>query len=212
MRMVESKKIWMLLRTNKSYDQNFGRLVLMAMYEPMPREYHISALVGSKVLVYSGRTEDESVQNKKRLQSVVEVYDPCTERWEAQQCTGTAPVAGLYNTACLSSNDVVYTYGGRDGDRNLVNSLHQLSSDTYRWSLRSTQNVGGDSPIPKCGTAMAACGDDLALLGGFGVLGDPIQCGSSFVGASTYVTDVSGWTNEFHVYRHKEGMHTCKAY
>ena len=175
----------------------------MAMYEPIPREYHISAQVASKVLVYSGRTQDKSVQSRERLQSVVEVYDPHTEQWEAHQCTGKAPVQGLYNTASVSS-DVLYTYGGRDGDRNLVNSMHQLNFKTYSWSIRSPRNENGGLPMSKCGTAMAACGNDLALLGGFGLLCAPIQSRSSFM--KKYTLDNSGWTNEFHTYDLREGM------
>jgi len=177
----------------------------MATYEPIPREYHISALVASKVLVYSGRTQDESVQSRERLQSVVEVYDPHTEQWEAQQCTGKVPVQGLYNTAhttASASSDVLYTYGGRDGNRKFVNSLHQLNFKTNSWSIRSPRNDNGGLPMPKCGTAMAACGNDLALLGGFGLLRHPK---SSFMKKYTHAA-TSGWTNEFHIYDLKEGM------
>lgn len=180
----------------------------MATYEPLPREYHTSAPVASKVLVYSGRTQDDSVQNRERLQSIVELYDPHTRRWEAKQCTGEAPVLGVYNAASAWSNDVLYMYGGRGGDRKLVNSLYQMSAGTYCWSKLSPKNTTCDSPIPKCGVGMVACGDNLALLGGFGLPHGHIQAGSSFIKKYSLATDGRGWTNEFHIFHLKEGMWT----
>ena len=43
-------------------------------YKPMPRFYHTSAQMASKVVVYSGRTQDYSKQNQNRLASTVEVF------------------------------------------------------------------------------------------------------------------------------------------
>ena len=178
-------------------------------YEPMPRFCHISAQVAKKIAVYSGRTADDSVENRKSLQSIVELYDPHTEKWEAKRCTGEAPVPGLYAAAGASSSDALYTYGGVDGDGKFVNSLHQLSANTFRWSELSRPNKGGVSPIAKSGAGMAVCGDMLAVLGGYGIPHGPTQrAGSSFI-KHTSESDGRGWTNEFHIYHLNEGTHTC---
>ena len=178
-------------------------------YEPMPRFFHISAQVAKKIAVYSGRTADDSVENRKSLQSIVELYDPHTEKWEAKRCTGEAPVPGLKDAAGASSSDALYTYGGWDGDGKFVNSLHRLSANTFRWSELSRRNKGGVSPIAKIGAGMVVCGDMLAVLGGYGIPHGPTQrAGSSFI-KKTLASDGSGWTNEFHIYHLNEGTHTC---
>ena len=178
-------------------------------YEPMPRFFHISAQVAQKIAVYSGRTVDDSVENRKSLQSIVELYDPPTEKWEAKRCTGEPPVPGLLDAASASSSDALYTYGGMGGDGKLVNSLHRLSANTFRWSELSRQNAGDVSPIAKNGAGMAVCGDMLAVLGGYGIPHDPTQhAGSSFI-KNTSESDGRGWTNEFHIYHLNEGTHTC---
>ena len=177
-------------------------------YQPMPRVWHTSAQVAKKIVVYSGRTAVDSVENRKSLRSIVELYDPHTEKWEAKRCTGEAPVPGLRDAAGASSSDALYTYGGWDGDGKLVNSLHRLSANTFRWSELSRQNAGDVSPIAKSGAGMAVCGDMLAVLGGHGVPHGPTQRGVSFI-KNTSRSDGGGWTNEFHIYHLNEGTHTC---
>ena len=137
-------------------------------YEPMPRYGHISAQLSRRAIVYSGWTQDYSVENRKRLQSVIELCDPNTEQWETKKCAGEAPVPGLRSAASASSSDALFTYGGLGGDDKFVSSLHQLSANTYRWSELSRQNTGGVSPMAKSGAGMIVCGDKLALLGGWG--------------------------------------------
>ena len=178
-------------------------------YEPMPRIWHTSAQVANKIAVYSGWTADDSVENRKSLQSIVELYDPHTEKWEVKRCTGETPVPGLWDAASAWSSDALYTYGGRDGDGKLVNSLHRLSANSFRWSELCRRNKGGVSPIPKSAAGMAVCGDMLAVLGGYGIPHGPTQrAGSSFI-KDTSESDGRGWTNEFHIYHLNEGMHTC---
>ena len=66
--------------------------------EPMLRYRHTSEPVGNKVLVYSGVTQDFSRRTKERLSSVVDVFDPQKELWEAKQTTGDLPVPGVRAT------------------------------------------------------------------------------------------------------------------
>lgn len=170
----------------------------------MPRYWHTSAQLANKVVVYSGMTQDYSVQSRKGLASVVEVFDPHSEEWEHKQCTGQTPAPGVRSTASASCKSFLFTYGGRGGDDKLVSSLHKLSAKDYQWSKLPGK---GQSPMPKEGAAMVVCGDFLTLFGGFGVPHSPTQCGSSFIKASWSID--SGYTNEFHIYHLDEGMHAC---
>ena len=179
---------------------------VMESYQPTPRVLHTSAQVARKIIVYSGVTVDNAVEKRKRLASIVEVFHPHSEHWEAKQCTGQTPAPGLCDAASAVVNDQLYSYGGRDGDSNFLHSLHQLSVKTYEW--RGLNAKGPASPMPKWGAAMVACGDGLALFGGYGVPRGPTQRGSSFIKNTAY-SDGRGWTNEFHIYHLNEGMHTC---
>ena len=179
----------------------------MESYQPVPRLVHTSAQVASKAIVYSGLTIDDTLENRKRLASIVEVFHPHSEHWEAKQCTGQTPAPGLRAAASAVVNDQLYSYGGIDGDDNFLHSLHQLSAKTYEW--RGLNAKGPASPMPKWGAAMVACGDGLALFGGYGIPHVPTQrAGSSFI-KNTSRSDGRGWTNEFHIYHLNEGMHTC---
>jgi len=177
----------------------------MESYQPRPRYWHTSAQVANKVFVYSGRTVDDTVEKRKRLASIVDVFHPHSEHWEAKQCTGQTPAPGLFGAASAVVNDQLYSYGGRDGDK-FLHSLHQLSAKTYEW--RELNAKGPASPMPKSFAAMVACGDGLALFGGYGIPHGPTQRGSSFIKSIAY-SDGRGWTNEFHIYHLNEGMHTC---
>ena len=177
----------------------------MESYRPKPRYSHTSAQVGSKAIVYSGVTVDDTLENRKRLASIVEVFHPHSEHWEAKQCTGQTPAPGLRGAASAVVNDQLYSYGGCDGDDNLLHSLHQLSAKTYEW--RGLNAKGPASPMRKSYAAMVACGDGLALFGGVGIPHGPSQRGSSFI--KSINSDGRGWTNEFHIYHLNEGMHTC---
>jgi len=59
--------------------------------------------------------------------------------------------------------------------------------------------------MAKFGAGMIACGDNLALFGGYGVPRGPTQPGSSFIKHAKSV-DGGGCTNEVHIYHTKEGM------
>ena len=176
-------------------------------YQPMPRYQHTSAQVANKVLVYSGVTHDYSEVSRKEMASRVDVFYPHNEQWDPKQCTGAFPPPGLHLSANVVVNGHLYSYGGRDGDDEFVKSLHQLSATTYRWSELTSQSAKEECPMPKDGAAMAACGDDLALLGGFGMPHDPTQPGPSFMRADD--NDGRGWTNEFHIYNVNKGVYTC---
>jgi len=178
-------------------------------YLPLPRYAHTSAQVANNVIVYSGRTPDIPVQSSKRLASIVEVFHPNNEEWEAKQTAGETPAPGTYYAASIMSKGVLFTYGGKDGDGKFLDVLHQLRTKTYKWRKLIPKNAKAESPMPKAGAAMVAYGDHLALFGGFGLPRSSTHRGSSFIDHVAW-SDGRGWTNEFHIYHRNEGTHTTR--
>ena len=169
-------------------------------YEPLPRFWHISCGVGSKVLVQGGRTKDFSEKSRQHLSSVVEIFDPYSELWEQRQVTGDAPSPGTYYATSASLNDDLYSFGGFDG-RQDFNTLHRLDTEKLCWSQVSPQNADG-APMPKDGCGMIAFGNSLGVFGGYGVPQGPTEP-QSFIKDIRF-TDI-GWTNEFHIYNLSKG-------
>ena len=86
-------------------------------YEPLPRYYHSSGLVGGKVLTYSGRIQDFSEESKRRLAAVIEEFDPHTELWQQKNVTGQTPAPGMYAAASVTVKDDLFMFGGFDGSK-----------------------------------------------------------------------------------------------
>ena len=175
-------------------------------YEPVPRFWHTSSQMGSKVLIYSGATREVSEQTKQRLSSVVEVFDPYTELWQQKEVTGEAPAPGVRGVASASVDDDLFAFGGSDGSR-FYNSLHRLK-DASTWFELSPQNEKAESPMAKSGARMLAIGENLAVFGGYGIPYGPLQPGSSFIKDTTAIHG-GGWTNELHLYNFSEGIRIC---
>ena len=187
-------------------------IISLKKYEPVPRFYHMSVQVGRKVLVYGGRTQRFSTENRRRLASVVEVFDPYRGVWESKQTKGEPPIPGLAGAATASVKDTLFMYGGWDVNDIATKSFHQLDTKSYHWCKLDPHNAKESSPMAKYGAAMIACGDTLALFGGHGVPHCPNQPGSSFLEDSRYRNiDSRGLTNEFHIYHLTKGMHVCNT-
>jgi len=177
---------------------------------PMPRYAHASAQVGNKAIVYSGRTKNYSKKGRQRSASVVDVFDPYREMWEEKQTKGDTPIPGMDSAACATIGDGFFMFGGWDERNDETYSLHRLDTKTYHWSTMSNDD-SKERPMAKAAGGMVAFGDNLALLGGYGLPHDPIQPGSTFTGEPG---GASGLTNECHVLhlRGREGEDTaCPA-
>ena len=168
-------------------------------YEPLPRSWHISCRVGSKVVVQGGL--DFSEKSRQNLRSVIEIFDPYSELWEQRQVRGDVPSPGTYHAASASIHDDLLSFGGFDGTQ-LFNTVHRLDTEKLCWSQVSPQNADG-APMPKVGCGMIAFGNSLGVFGGFGVPRGPTEP-QSFI-KNTRATGGSGWTNEFHIYNLSEG-------
>ena len=186
----------------------FSRLTRSSdKYEPLPRIFHVSQSVGSKLLVQGGRTKDFSEKSRQHLSSVVETFDQYSELWEQRQVEGVAPSPGTYGAASASLHDDLFSFGGWD-DEKYFNGLHRLDTKTWRWCQLSPQNAEG-APMPKCGCGMISFGDNLGVFGGHGIPRGPTEP-RSFI-KDTRSTDGRGWTNEFHIYHLKEGVYNSSV-
>ena len=164
--------------------------------EPSPRFEHISCLVGSKVIVQGGRTEDFSPEIRQHLSSVVEIFDPYSELWEKKQVTGDAPLPGVYGAACASVHSNFFLFGGYNDERQYFNTLYRLDTDRMCWSRVSPQHADR-APIPKAGCGgMIKFGNSLGVFGGCGV------------SKERFLTENRDWTNELHFYSLSEGIIT----
>ena len=173
-------------------------------YEPLPRYWHISCRVGSKVVVQGGRTKDFSENSRQHLSSVVEIFDPYSELWKQRHVTGDAPSPGTYAAASASLDDFLFSFGGYDG-RKWFNTVHRLDTEKLCWSQVSPQDADG-APMPKFGCEMITYGNSLGVFGGCGVPRGPTEP-QSFI-KDTRSIDGRGWTNEFHVYNLSEGKYS----
>lgn len=143
------------------------RSLLSPRYEPMPRMWHTSCQIGSEVILYSGLTKDYSEKTKRHLASAVDVFDMYTELWQRKKVTGEGLAPGAYSAASASVADDLFMFGGNDG-RRFYNSLHRLKGGS-KWTQVCPQNEKTESPMAKYGAGMVAFGDNLAVLGGYGV-------------------------------------------
>ena len=176
-----------------------------AKYQPMPRAWHTSAQVGSKTLLHGGVTKNYSEKTKQRLSSVLEVFDSNTELWQQKEVTGDTPDPGVYAASAAVNGDL-FTFGGYN-DEKFYNSLHSLKNAS-QWLKLCPQNEEAESPMAKAAAGMVAFGNQLLLIGGYGIPHSPAQPGAAFIkdharGAS----DGLGWTNELHIFNIKNGMH-----
>ena len=172
------------------------------LYEPSPRAAHYDCRISDNIYVCFGFTGDSSTAAMRELSRQVEVYDCYSKTWIQRKTTGTPP-PGLVFGACTSINNKLYSYGGYvGGDSRYTGTLSQLDTSTMEWKLL-TSDIG---PMKKRGAGMIALnGEQLAVLGGYGIPTSPIQPGSSFVKNSNR-SDGSGCTNEFHIFNISNGM------
>ena len=150
-----------------------------------------------------GLTEDFSESSRRKLASVVEIYDPYLEAWQQEATTGVPP-PGLFGGGCASVHESLLWYGGTDGTFRF-GTLHQLNTVSLNWEELHQSTLQG--PMAKSGCGLVSFeGNTSALYGGFGIPTGPNQPGSTFTKYAGF-SDGSGWTNEFHLFDLQEGMY-----
>ena len=172
-------------------------------YKPSPRFSHFAALAGGRCFLW-GHVPDFSANGREQIASTVEIFDPCLEVWEQKATSGVSP-SGLYDGACASLSDQLYSFGGIDSGC-FCNSLHTMDTTSLEWKTVRVLNPG-DGPMRKRGCKMVAFSQDrLALLGGYGIPTGPTQPGATLTKSTRY-GDGRGWSNELHIFNINEG--TC---
>ena len=119
-------------------------------YQPAPRAWHHVVPIGARLYMWGGRTEDFGESSRRKLESVVELYDPHRYLWQQEATTG-APPTGLYAGGCTSDHESLLWYGGYDG-KSWSRSLHQLNTTTLKWE-ELHQKSTSQSPMAKSGCA-----------------------------------------------------------
>ena len=168
------------------------------LYEPSPRYAHYAAEVNGQLYFYSGRTVRYTAE-KEKLQSLVEVLDPLTETWTQKTTEGDIP-PGMFNGACTSTGQDLFTFGGRDG-KLWYGDLYRLkpTQNSLRWTRLT-------SVVKKAGCGMVCFSSKhLLLFAGYGPPPTDIQPGAVFTRDTRY-TDGRGWTNELHLFDLDTGM------
>ena len=141
---------------------------------------------------------------RRELSRQVEVYDCYSKTWIQRKTTGTPP-PGLFNGACTSIKNKLYSYGGGyDGDSQYTGTLSQLDTSTMEWKLL-TSDIG---PMKKQGAGMIALNECEQCFSIGWMMGSPhlppSQDLHSLVNSNS--SDGSGWTNEFHIFNISNGM------
>ena len=170
--------------------------------EPWPRVYHCAAPIGDRLYMWGGLTEASIESSRRKLASVVEIYNPYLEAWQQEATTGVPP-PGLYTGGCTSVHESLLWYGGKDG-KSRFGTLHQLNTMTLNWEELHQSTPQG--PMAKSGCGLVSFqGNKAALYGGFGIPTGPIQPGSTFTRDMRF-SDGRGLTNEFHLFDLQAGM------
>ena len=177
----------------------------MQLNEPAARFNHAAFSVEGRVYVRGGRTADfelGSEDEKIKLATCVEQFDPYLEVWRQLNTTGT-PHTGLAAYGCTSFGEHAYMYGGISRER-YEGVLSCLNVKTLTWSLICPGTDGG--PMKKYGSGMFMFkyGEKVAVIGGYGIPTGPTQPGATFT-RNTRFTDGRGWSNEFHVFDISQG-------
>ncbi len=152
--------------------------------------------------MWGGLTEDFSESSRRKLPSVVEIYDPYLEAWQQEATTGVPPPA-FYGGGCTSVHESLLWYGGLD-DKSCFGTLHQLNTVTLKWEELHQSTPQG--PMDKVGCGLVSFqGEKVGLFGGYGIPTGLTQPGSTFTKDTIY-SHGGGWTNEFHLFDLREGM------
>ena len=180
----------------------------LQLNEPAARFYHAAFSVEGRVYVRGGRTADfelGSEDEKIKLATCIEQFDPYLEvSWRQLNTRGT-PHPGLVAPGCTSLEEHVYMYGGFSGKK-YEGVLSCLNMKTLTWSLLYPETDGG--PMRKFGSVMVMFhGEKVAVIGGYGCPPGLTQCGATFTRDTKY-TDGIGWSNEFHVFDISQGSHS----
>ena len=124
--------------------------------------------------------------------TVVDVFDPATEKWDQITTTGPPPPGFIY-ASCAVIGLYLYAFAGGDGS-SYFNNMQELNTTNLKWNQLNDANQG-EAPMAKGGTAMISYKEKILItIGGVGFLPSHRRSGTE------YILDPDspghGWTNE----------------
>lgn len=97
-------------------------------YEPQGRFDHCSAIINGKQYTYGGNF---GAAGSPSL-SVVEIFDPLTEKWQQIPTSGQPP-PGYIHAACAVIGVCLFHFGGYSMSR-LYNTIHRFDTTDHTWN------------------------------------------------------------------------------
>ena len=158
-------------------------------YEPQARYWHCSAFVNGKIFMYGGLIFGSGPTQPP---TVVDLFDPATEKWEQITTTGPPP-PGFLNASCTVIGAQLYIFAGWDGF-SYFNNIQVLNTTSLKWTQLNDANQG-EAPMAKKATAIISYNEKILItIGGLGILPNHRHSGTE------YILDPKnpgrGWTNE----------------
>ncbi|KAM3580775.1 hypothetical protein VKS41_006834 [Umbelopsis sp. WA50703] len=142
---------------------------------PSARAHHVSAVCNNKLYIFSG-TDGRNVHND------IWSFDLNTGYWEQITALGYIP-SPREGAASAVVDEVLYIFGGRAADGQLLGDLCAFKFSNRRWYM--FQNMG-PAPTPRAGHTMTALKDKVMVLGG-----EPANGIKSEDASMIYVLDTS---------------------
>ena len=158
-------------------------------YEPQARFGHCTAFISRNLFMYGGYILGTRYSQPP---TVVDVFDPATERWN-QSTTRGQPPPGFIGASSAVIGVYLYVFGGWD-EINFFNSIYQLNTRSLEWTKLDDVNRR-EAPMAKCGAAMVSHnGRVLTVVGGWGMLPAHRRRGTEYILDPDFPG--RGWTNE----------------
>ncbi|XP_068642444.1 thiohydroximate-O-sulfate sulfur/sulfate-lyase (nitrile-forming) NSP5 [Aristolochia californica] len=129
---------------------------------PGARSSHAITVVGNKAYVFGGELVPRVPVDNKLL-----VFDLGNLTWSITDASGDVPPPRLGVTTA-AVGEVIYVFGGRDGDHKELNELYAFDTRTNKWALVSSGEVG---PPHRSYHSIASDDRRVYIFGGCGVSG-----------------------------------------
>ena len=128
-------------------------------YEPQGRFDHWSVIINGKQYTYGGNC---GASGSPSL-SVVEIFDPLTEKWQQVPTSGQPP-PGYIHSACAVIGVYLFHFGGHDTSRR-YNTIHRFDTTDRTWSQLFPTNPQ-EAPPPTSNTKMVSYDEKLLVTSG----------------------------------------------
>lgn len=133
---------------------------------PVHRDFHTATSVGPMMVIFGGRSSDQSPYQMELdyYSNKVAYYNTLTSTWSTPDIRAPVPSGRRSHSALALENGKVLIFGGFNGrTKEHKNDLWCLDTDTWTWSLVNPPGLG---PNPRRRQALVRVGDKIFLFGG----------------------------------------------